>query len=73
MTAKRVISLIVGILAAIAGLYLLLVLSVLVFIGYREPPAPNLGTAVFALLPACLGLVCMYESYRFFRFFFKNR
>jgi hypothetical protein len=73
MTAKRIISLLVGIVAVIVGLYLVLSLSVLIFIQYGDPAAPNLKTAAFALVPLCFGVGCLYEAYRFIRFFFKKK
>jgi hypothetical protein len=53
MTLKRIISLIVGVLAGIAGMYLVF-LSVVVFEGYGVPEAPNVETGILAAHPALL-------------------
>jgi len=71
MTVKRVVSLIVGVLAAIAGLYLLF-LSVVVFEGYGVPAAPNIATATLAVIVLGLAGAVLFESYRLLRFFSKK-
>ena len=71
MTLKRIISLIVGVLAGIAGLYLVF-LSVVVFEGYGVPEAPNVETGILAVIVLCLAAACLYEAYRLVRFFSKK-
>ena len=71
MTVKRVVSLIVGVLAAIAGLYLLF-LSVVVFEGYGVPEAPNIATATLALIVLGLAGAVLFESYRLLGFSSKK-
>ncbi len=71
MTVKRVVSLIVGVLAAIAGLCLLF-LSVAVFEGYGVPEAPNIATATLAVIVLGLAGAVLFESYRLLGFFSRN-
>jgi len=71
MTVKRVVSLIVGVLAAIAGLYLLF-LSGVAFEGYGLPEAPNIATETLAVIVLGLAGAVWFESYRLLRFFSKK-
>jgi len=71
MTTKRIFASIVGVLAAVAGVYLG-VLSVVVFEGYGVPEAPNFETGVLAVIVVCLAAACLYEAYRLLRFVSKK-
>ncbi len=71
MTVKRIISLIVGILVGVAGLYLVF-LSVVVLYGYGVPEAPYIGTAILAAIVLGVAGAVLFESYRLLSFFSKK-
>jgi hypothetical protein len=71
VTVKRIISLIVGILAGVAGIYLVF-LSVVVLYGYGVPEAPNIATTTLAVIVLGLASAVLFESYRLLRFFSKK-
>jgi len=68
MTLKRILGLIVGVLAAITGMYLIFT-SIAVLFAWGAPDAPNMGTLIAALIPLALASLVLFESYRFLRFF----
>jgi hypothetical protein len=71
VTVKRIISLIVGILAGVAGIYLVF-LSVVVLHGYGVPEAPNIRTAILAVIVLGVAGAVLFESYRLLSFFSKK-
>jgi len=71
VTVRRVISIIVGVLATITGLYLAF-LSVVVFFGYGVPEAPNAATGLLATVVLCVALGLLYVAYRSLRADFKK-